>query len=254
MRPKTDLEARVTVITGAASGIGLALALRAAQEGMKVALADVDEWSLASALEQVKAKDVEAIAVPTDVSDADAVRVLARRTEAELGPPWLVCNTAGGDIHENLWGVIHGVQVFAPRMIERNAGHIVNTTYMFGTPGSAPHVATTHAIVGLSESLYRDLDLIASQVGVTLVCPSLETRTLMSATQHHDFGAPPVPDVPLDVPPPRELAELIFNAVTARRFWLFPRERQRHELSGRVPAVRTATAFTSRASDFPSWP
>ena len=230
MRPKIDLEARVAVITGAASGIGLALALRAAQEGMKVVLADVDEWPLASALEQVRAKDVEAIAVATDVSDADAVRVLARRTESELGPPWLLCNTAGGDIHDTLWGVIHGVQVFAPGMIERNAGHIVNTTDMLGTPGAAAHVATTHAIVGLSESLYRELELIASQVGVTLVCPSLETRTLMSATQNHDIGPPLVP-VPLDVPPPRELAERIFTAVAARRFWLFPRERQRHELS-----------------------
>jgi NAD(P)-dependent dehydrogenase (short-subunit alcohol dehydrogenase family) len=220
LRPRINLEGSVAVITGAASGIGLALALRAAQEGMKVALAGVDESPLASALEQVRAKGVEAIAVPTDVSDADAVRVLARRTEAELGPPWLVCNTAGGDIHENLWAVIHGVEVFAPGMIERNAGHIVNTTDLYGTPGATAHIATTHGIVGLSESLYRELELMASPVGVTLVCPSLGTRTVMRATQYHNFGRPPVPDVPLHVPPPRELAQQIFTAVRTRRFWL----------------------------------
>jgi NAD(P)-dependent dehydrogenase (short-subunit alcohol dehydrogenase family) len=95
MGPKTDLKGKVAVITGGASGVGLALALRAAQEGVKAALADADECLLAAALEQVKARNVGAIAVHTDIADAGSVRTLAPRTEAELGPHWLVCNNSG---------------------------------------------------------------------------------------------------------------------------------------------------------------
>src|SRR3981081_449146 len=122
------------------------------------------------------AKDVAAITVRTDIADADAVRTLARRIEAELGPPWLVCNNSGlgqlgpdrkltpahlkWSIGMNLWGVINGVQVFTPGMVERDAGHIVNiaSTDLFGAPGAAPYVATTHAIVGLSTTLHRQLE------------------------------------------------------------------------------------------------
>jgi NAD(P)-dependent dehydrogenase (short-subunit alcohol dehydrogenase family) len=231
MEPKTHLKGTVAVITGGASGIGLALALRAADEGMQVALADVDERMLDAALEQVRAKDVAAIAVRTDVSDSAAVRTLAGRTEAELGPPWLVCNSSGVSpfgvgrchtpaslksvINENLWGVIHGVQCFAPGMVERGAGHIVNIAFgdLFGIPGAAPYVATMHAIVGLSESLYRELDVMGSQVGVTVVCPAPVNASVTSATHN--------PSGPRNVQPPAELVERIFTAVTTRRFWLF---------------------------------
>jgi len=243
MGPKTDLKDKVAVITGGASGVGLAMALRAAQAGMKVALADADECLLAAALEQVKARNVGAIAVPTDIADTGSVRTLARHTEAELGPPWLVCNNSGASLDVNLWGIINCVQVFASGMVERDAGHLVNiaSTDLFGIPGEASYVATTHAIVGLSESLYRELDVIGSQVGVTVVCPALANTNVASATFER-AGArqarPVVHSVPpcacevrQDVPPPGELAEQIFAAVTVRRFWLFPHMRRRRELS-----------------------
>jgi NAD(P)-dependent dehydrogenase (short-subunit alcohol dehydrogenase family) len=240
-------------------GIGLALALQAADKGMKVALADVDECLLAAAVEQVKAKDVAAIAVRTGVSDPAAVRMLARRTEAELGPPWLVCNNSGVSESEpvreftprnlqwvvdvNLWGVINGVQVFAPDMVKRDGGHIVNiaSADMFGIPGAAAYVAATHAIMGLSESLYRELDSIGSQVGVTVVCPTLVNTNVTSANhalpgarkseRPVHSGSPTVRDASPTFLPPDELAERIFAAVAARRFWLFPQAHQLSELS-----------------------
>jgi NAD(P)-dependent dehydrogenase (short-subunit alcohol dehydrogenase family) len=259
MRPRTDLKGKVAVMIGGASGIGLALASRAAEQGMKVVLADAEECPLAAALEQVKAKDVGAITVRTDIADADAVRTLARRIEEELGPPWLVCNNSGlsqlgpdrkltpadlkWSIGMNLWGVINGVQVFTPGMVERDAGHIVNiaSTDLFGAPGAAPYVATTHAIVGLSESLYRELGAVGSQVGVTVVCPALVNTSVTIATRDRTaahkagrgvhFRPPLAREAPPNVLPIEEFAEQIFAAVTGRRFWLFPYARPTDELS-----------------------
>jgi NAD(P)-dependent dehydrogenase (short-subunit alcohol dehydrogenase family) len=266
MGSMTDLKGKVAVIIGGATGIGLA---RAAEQGMKVALADADESRLVAALAQVKAQGIEAITVTTDITDADAVRALARRTEADLGPPWLVCNNSGLShlgpdrklspahlqwrIGMNLWGVINGVQVFVPGMVERDAGHIVNiaSTDLFGVPGAAACVATTHAIVGLSESLYRELDAMGSQVGVTVACPALGNTTVASATRHraaaHKAGtnrpSPPLArEVPLNFLPAEEFAEQILAAVTVRRFWLFPQAPPVRDLS----SCRSDTAESVR--------
>jgi NAD(P)-dependent dehydrogenase (short-subunit alcohol dehydrogenase family) len=218
---KTDLTDKVAVISGAGHDIGLALALRAADRGMMVALADENAYLLAAALEKVRAKDVEAIAVHSDLLDFAAVCELARRCAAELGPPWLVCNNPGVSVEVTLWGIINGVQVFAPDMVTRNGGHIVNiaAAEVFGIRGAAPDVAITHAIVGLSESLYRELDSTGSRVGVTLVCPALGKTTIASAPQYQNSVSPPMRYVRLNSLTPEEVAEQIFAAVDARRFW-----------------------------------
>jgi NAD(P)-dependent dehydrogenase (short-subunit alcohol dehydrogenase family) len=240
MRPNTDLTGKVAVITGAAGDIGFALALYAADRGMMVALADENEYLLAAALERVKAKDVEAIAVHSDMLDLASLRELARRSAAELGPPWLVCINPGVSIEVTLWGVINGVQVFAPDMVERDGGHIVNiaAAEVFGIRGAATDAAITHAIVGLSESLYRELDSMGSRVGVTLVCPALGKTTIASAPKYQSSVPPSMRYVPLNYLPPEEVAEQIFAAVDARSFWFRPRTWQRHEMSGPSRALR----------------
>jgi NAD(P)-dependent dehydrogenase (short-subunit alcohol dehydrogenase family) len=222
----------------------LALALYAADRGMMVALADENEYLLAAALEKVKAKDVEAIAVHSDLLDFAALCELARRSAAELGPPWLVCNNPGVSIEVTLWGVINGVQVFAPDMVERDRGHIVNiaAAEVFGIRGAAPDVAITHAIVGLSESLYRELDSMGSRVGVTLVCPALGNTTIASAPEYQNSAPPSMRYVPLNSLPPGEVAEQIFAAVDARNFWFRPHTSQPHEMSGSRGASRARTS------------
>jgi NAD(P)-dependent dehydrogenase (short-subunit alcohol dehydrogenase family) len=251
MGPKTDLTGKVAVVTGAASGVGLALALYAADRGMRVALADENEYLLAVALEQVKAKDVEAIAVPGDVLDLAAVRELAGRSAAELGPPWLVCNNPGVSIEVTLWGVINGVQVFAPGMAERDGGHIVNIAApeMFGTRGAAADAAITHAIMGLSESLFRELDSMGSQVGVTLVCPAPGDTNIASTFESQNAASPSMRYVPLNSLPPEEVAEQIFAAVGARRFWFPPHTSQLHQMSApsRAPWASAAKSEIQRA-------
>ena len=181
------LKGRTAVVTGAASGLGRAMALAFAREGMDLAMADVDVESLKNVFSEVETIGVHCFSMKVDVSNESEVRAFADRVE----DPFLVCNNAGvsplGAVWENtaadwqwilgvnLWGVIHGVRAFAPRLIARNAGHIVNTASVAGLispPGSGAYNVTKHAVVALSESLLHDLRERNSQVGVSVLCPA----------------------------------------------------------------------------------
>jgi NAD(P)-dependent dehydrogenase (short-subunit alcohol dehydrogenase family) len=185
------LEGKVAAVTGAASGLGRAMALAFADQGMHVALGDVDEERLSSVLTEVTRKGVLASSMRLDVSRADQVEAFAAKAVAELGAVHLVCNNAGvsplgapwentvGEwewiLGVNLWGVIHGVRSFAPRLIAQGEGHIVNTASVAGLicpPGSAAYNVTKHAVVALSESLLHDLRERGSPVGVSVLCPA----------------------------------------------------------------------------------
>jgi short-subunit dehydrogenase len=227
MKPNTDLRGRVAVVTGAARSVGLALALQAADRGMMVALADEEEYGLAAAVEQVRTKGVEAIAVHGNLLDSSFVRELARRSAAELGPPWLLCNSPGVSIEVNLWGVINGVQTFAPEMVRRGAGHIVNVVAaeLFDLRRGALYVAATNAIVNLSEELHRELDMMGSRVAVTLVCPAHVRTNITDDPENRKPGRSVLCDALLNALPPGEVAEEIFAAVAERRFRVFPNGR-----------------------------
>jgi NAD(P)-dependent dehydrogenase (short-subunit alcohol dehydrogenase family) len=183
----TELKGKVAAVTGAASGLGRAMALAFASEGMDVALADVDEKNLLSAQKEMEAKGVRAFCMRVDVSKQSEVDAFA----AKAGKIHLVCNNAGvsplGAAWENtpadwqwilgvnLWGVIHGVRAFVPRLIEQNEGHVVNTASVAGLispPGSGAYNVTKHAVVALSETLHHDLRSRGSAVGVSVLCPA----------------------------------------------------------------------------------
>jgi NAD(P)-dependent dehydrogenase (short-subunit alcohol dehydrogenase family) len=187
-----DLMGRVAVITGAASGLGNALAHRCARAGMKLVLADLDADALARTVAQFQASGAAAIGVCTDVRKAADVEALAARTLEAFGAVHVVCNNAGvasvGAAWEstpadwewvlgvNLWGVIHGVRVFTPIMLEQGeAGHIVNTASVAGLiapPGMAAYNVSKHAVVALTESLHHDLVARGAKVRCTVVCPA----------------------------------------------------------------------------------
>ncbi len=186
----SELAGKVAAVTGAASGLGRAMALAFADEGMLLALADVDEQGLRQTQKQL-ASNVKSFSMRVDVRRAADVEAFAERTLAELGGVHLVCNNAGvalsGPLWEaseadwqwilgvNLWGVIHGVRAFAPRLIAQNAGHIVNTASVAGLispPGMGPYNVTKHAVVALSESLHHDLRERGAAVGVSVLCPA----------------------------------------------------------------------------------
>jgi short-subunit dehydrogenase len=137
-------------------------------------------------------------------------------------------------IEATLWGLINSAQVFAPDLVERDGGHIVNiaTAEVFGIRGAAPDVAITQAIVGLSAALYRELDSMGSRVGVTLVCPELGKTNIVGADEHRNSVAPSMRPVRLSRLPPEELADQIFAAVDARSFWFRPQMSSRMKCAG----------------------
>jgi NAD(P)-dependent dehydrogenase (short-subunit alcohol dehydrogenase family) len=194
------LKGKVAAVTGAASGLGRALALAFADEGMDLALADVAD--LAETKKAVEAKGVNASAMKVDVSSAADVQ---RFCDA-MPSVHVVCNNAGvaipGAAWENsvddwnwilgvnLWGVIHGLRAFTPRLIAQDEGHIVNTASVAGLispPSSGAYNVTKHAVVTLSESLYHDLRERNSAVGVSVLCPAyVPTRITESERNRPD--------------------------------------------------------------------
>jgi NAD(P)-dependent dehydrogenase (short-subunit alcohol dehydrogenase family) len=179
-----DLEGKVAAVTGAASGLGKAMALAFAAEGMRVAMADVDERGL-------QQLPLPGFRMRVDVSKAEQLEAFAERTVAELGGVHLVCNNAGvaltGAVWENteldwewilgvnLRGVVNGVRAFTPRLIAQDHGHIVNTASVAGLispPGMGAYCVTKHAVVALSEALHHDLRERGSHVGVSVLCPA----------------------------------------------------------------------------------
>jgi NAD(P)-dependent dehydrogenase (short-subunit alcohol dehydrogenase family) len=195
-----DFAGRVAVVTGAASGIGLGLATRFAQQGMRVVMADVEEPALDKACEGLRARGFDVLGVPTDVSQADSVEQLAQRTLARYGGVHVLCNNAGvgggfSKVWEaslkdwewvlgvNLWGVIHGVRTFVPIMLSQGSeGHIVNTASIAGlVPGTRAYSVTKHGVVALSEALYNNLAQSNSRIGVSVLCPGLINTHIMYA-------------------------------------------------------------------------
>ena len=200
-----DLRDKVAVVTGAASGIGRAMAERFAAEGMKVVLADIEKDALAKAEGEMKAEGVAVISVQTDVSKAADVDALAQKTVDRFGSVHIVCNNAGvgpakGAIWElteadwqwvlgvNLWGVIHGIRAFVPIMLKQGSeGHIVNTASVAGllsAPFAATYCVAKHGVVTLSESLHRELAQVGSRVKVSVLCPAWVKTQLMDGDRN----------------------------------------------------------------------
>jgi NAD(P)-dependent dehydrogenase (short-subunit alcohol dehydrogenase family) len=187
-----ELSGRVAVVTGAASGIGRALAQRFVEEGMQVALADVEAEALERARKELS-ESGEVIAVTTDVSQADAVQALAEATLEAFGKVHVVCNNAGvwaGGLSwesplsdyewvlgVNTWGVIHGIRTFVPILLQQGEpGWVVNTVSMAGltaAPLSAAYFMSKHAALAISESLYHELSGREEPVGVSVLCPEV---------------------------------------------------------------------------------
>jgi NAD(P)-dependent dehydrogenase (short-subunit alcohol dehydrogenase family) len=252
-----EFKDKVAVITGAASGIGRAIAERCVSEGMKVVLADIEEASLAKAETELKAAGARVLGVRTDVSKRSDVELLSRRALDAFGPVHLLFNNAGvaaggapweatwNDwewvIGVNLWGVIHGVKVFTPLMLAQNTEcHIVNTASIAGLiigSISAPYGVTKHAVVALSESLYFSLQQRNSLVKVSVLCPALVRTNISNAERNRpadlrDESVTLTPERQAGLAafaaaietstPPVQVADVVFEAIKQEQFYILP--------------------------------
>ena len=263
---------KVAVITGGASGIGLALARRAAAEGMKLVLADIEEGALAAAAAELKAAGAKVLTVKTDVSRAEAVENLAAQTLQAFGGAHLVFNNAGvGGVRVktwqatakdwewvlgvNVWGVIHGVRVFTPIMLRQGGeGHIVNTASAAGfvsMASSAPYAVSKHSVVTLSEVLYFDLKAEKARVGVSVLCPAWVGTNIWNSQRNRPEDLRDHADTPEERARREEVrillekgkvtaadvAAMTFEGIANDQFYIFPHPKIRRDIQTRMEDI-----------------
>ena len=264
-------DGRVAVVTGAGSGIGRALALRAAGEGMRVVIADVEVSALEETAAEVETAGAEVVVVPTDVSRADQVDALARIAYERFGAVHLLCNNAGvfqagiswqrslSDwewvLGVNLWGVLHGIRSFVPRMLEGgDEGHVVNTSSLAGLitgAYSAPYIASKFAALALTECLAHDLRAHGAPIGVSVLVPGLVDTKIAQSMRNRPDEPPAEAQAPdhylveqalrdllaTGGLPPEEVAGLVFFAVRSGRFFVTTTDATAAILRARFDAV-----------------
>ncbi|MEO6989286.1 MAG: SDR family NAD(P)-dependent oxidoreductase [Aquihabitans sp.] len=265
-----DLSNKVAVVTGAASGIGLALSRAFAVAGMKVVMADIEPGALDVAAAAV-ALEGEVLSFRCDVSDPAQVDALRDAAVHRFGTVHVVCNNAGVSaggpvwIHTpedwewvlgvNLYGVINGVRSFTPLMIEQGEGHIVNTSSMAGLtspPFMGVYNVSKHAVVTLSETLFGDLQMVgAGGVGVSVLCPGWVQTRIHEADRNRPAAAEGPPALSLDDGglrdfvaqlinsgiTPGAVADMVVEAIRERRFYVLTHPDWMPMVSGRVDHI-----------------
>lgn len=266
------LDGKVAVVTGAASGIGNALARRFASEGMRVVLADVEPEALARADAALRESGAETLAVRTDVTDADAVEALACATLEHFGGVHVVCNNAGVGgaagapcweladaewqwvLGVNLFGVLNGMRAFLPRLIAAGEGHMVNTASFAGLrpmPMMAPYSVSKHGVVALTETAFHELAALGSPVRISVLCPSMVATGIADSFRNRPehLGGTLVVDrseqETLDAlrmfiasgMPADDVAEAVLDAIRAERFWVLTHDSTRQSIRERGAAI-----------------
>jgi len=263
---------RVAVVTGGAAGIGRAMARAFADRGANLVLADIDEAALADARSEFEARGTRVLAVFTDVRDRASVFALAEAATKAFERVHIVCNNAGiapfgpcvgADPKDwevtmavNFWGVVHGVDAFVPKILDHGqGGHIVNTASMAGLTGMlglGMYCASKFAVVGLTESLHRELR--GSGIGVSVLCPMVVDTGIGANSQRMLAGAVPSPENAQESAPnllqgsvigPEVVANRVARAIERKDLYIFTHPEQREILKRR--AARQDDMFEAEA-------
>ena len=257
-----DFKGRVAVVTGAASGMGLAFSHKFAEEGMNVVLADIESEPLAMAEAALKEKGGEVLAVRTDVMTEDDVNRLADAAFSRFGNVHIVCNNAGvaasaATLRSRPWessiadwewtfgvnfmGVLYGIRAFVPRMLENGEeGHIVNTASMAGLlTGANPYNISKHSVVCLTEGIYKEFKGMGAKLSASVLCPGLINTAILDSERNRPAEFGPPTDVSSLRPEvqefsatfeaalkagyePEEVALQVFEAIRNDKFYIFP--------------------------------
>ncbi len=260
-----ELRNKVAVITGGASGIGLATATSLASRGVKLVLADVEAAALADAVAGLQQVGADVLGVETDVTELDALNALADATWSKYGAAHVLFNNAGvavaGPIAEmthadwkwtidvDLWGPIHGVEAFLPRMIEqKQGGHIVNTASFAGlvpNDGLGVYCVAKYGVVAMSEVLQRELR--THDIGVSVLCPMRVATNIDASGRNRqgDYGGPDAqqyPEIDDETMAGRtievgDVAELVVDGITENKLYLFPHAEARRFIARRFERI-----------------
>lgn len=266
---------QVAVITGAASGIGRALAFQAAKEGMRLVLADIEIAALEQTTQELADQGAEVLPVPTDVSQPEQVQALALQALHTYGAVHLLCNNAGvsggSSIWEtapeewqwilsvNLWGVINGVHTFTPLMLEQDEPcHILNTASIAGLisgPDLGAYKVSKHAVVSFSETMYHELKEAKSKIGISVLCPGWVQTNISDSDRNRPPELAPSPE---DAPrspkyekldeslrrviakgkSPESIAEQVFQAIRSDQFYILTHPDMKPLVDSRLEDLR----------------
>lgn len=253
-----DFEGKTAVITGAASGIGLALAERAARARMNVVLADIEEQALDAAVKKIEERQVRAIGVPTNIMVEEAVKDLAKRAIGEFGKVHVLCNNAGvasaATVGKGVWelpdsewdwvmgvnfyGVLYGLRAFIPHMLEHGeASCVVNTASLAGVlPGGGTYGVSKHGVLALTEGLQRDFEERGANIKAAVLCPGFVNTNIAHAERNRPgdlagegaseeaqaMVAAMMNDLLSRGKEPAEIADRVFEAIAAGNFYILP--------------------------------
>jgi NAD(P)-dependent dehydrogenase (short-subunit alcohol dehydrogenase family) len=252
---------RVAVVTGAASGIGRGMVETFVEAGMKVVLADIDDDRLQNTAKIFQDSGAEVLAVRTDVSKPDQVEKLANETVDSFGAVHILCNNAGVALRGrpsweipvegwgwilsvNLMGVIHGIHYFMPIMLKQEEAHIVNTASIEGLLSTAimiPYCVSKHGVVALTESLHHELQMLGSNVKVSVLCPGPVNTDILDSSERN---------FPPDIPAPPELTEEGYILKEAFKIW-FERGLDPKEVGRQViDAIKEERLYIITTNDF----
>lgn len=274
-----ELVGKVAVVTGAASGIGRAIAERLGNEGVKVVLADIDAQALTCAEQELAASGLEVAARKTDVSRGDDVEGLARFALERFGAVHILCNNAGvgigGRLWEhtladwewlmgvNVWGVVHGIRSFVPVMLARgDECHIVNTASAAGLdarPFLGMYSATKYAVVAISEALQQELLQGGARIGVSVLCPAVvNTRIGESERNRPSPLRNAVRSIATDIQgfdqafraalaagiPPERVADAVVDAIRRERFYVLTQNETETRVRARFDRILKDAAMS----------
>lgn len=263
---------RVAVVTGGASGLGRAMALRFAREGVKIVLADIEQAALDKTAKEFSDAGYPVLAVRTDVSSGRDVDALADKAFSTFGGVHILCNNAGvapgGTIWEqsekdwawtlgvNVWGVIHGIRAFVPRMLEQDVeGHVVNTASVAGLlspPGMAMYCVSKHSVVTMTECLHHDLAGAGAKIRASVLCPAFVPTGISDSERNRpdalrERREKSAADLKREeqlrhaVKSGRisadEVADLVFQAIRSDKFYILPHQRIKPAIETRMQDI-----------------